>query len=168
MVWDGSTLYVTRQDRLLLADFYSSKLRKHQVTWLPCKVEALSIAAAVKHFSPFIIQSKHRSCVITDSQPCVQAVNKLCRGDFFASPRVPYYLTTVSRYQVSLQHLAGNANLTSNFASRNAPECHEPHCQICSFINRKFSCAWYLHSRNPRQYHAPTIHQQTSRVQHSK
>ena len=51
----GATLYVTRQDRLLLAGFFSSKLRKHQVTWLPCEVEALSIAAAVKDFSPFII-----------------------------------------------------------------------------------------------------------------
>ena len=98
-------------------------------------MEALSIAAAVKHFSPLIIQSKHRACVLTDSQPCVQAVNKLCRGEFFASPRVTSFLTTVSRFQVSLQHLAGNANLPSDFASRNAPECHEPHCQICSFIH---------------------------------
>ena len=31
----GATLYVTRQDRLRLAGFFSSKLRKHQVTWLP-------------------------------------------------------------------------------------------------------------------------------------
>jgi len=27
----GATLYVARQDRLLLAGFYSAKLRKHQV-----------------------------------------------------------------------------------------------------------------------------------------
>ena len=74
----GATLYVTRQDSLLLAGFFSPKLRKHQVTWLPCEVEALSIAAAIKHFSPFIIQSKHRACVLTDSQPCVLALQKLC------------------------------------------------------------------------------------------
>ena len=67
----GATLYVARNDRLHLAGFYSAKLRKHQVTWLPCEVEALSIAAAVKHLSPFIIQSNHRECVVTDSQPCV-------------------------------------------------------------------------------------------------
>lgn len=73
----GATLYITRQDHLL-AGFYSSKLCKHQVTWLPCEVEALSISAAVKHFSPFIIQSKHRTCVFTDSQSCVQALHKLC------------------------------------------------------------------------------------------
>ena len=131
----GATLYVTRQDRLHLAGCYSSKLRKNQVTWFPCEVGALSIAAAVKHFSPFIIQSKHRACVLTDSQPCVQALNKLCRGEFSASRRVTSFLTTVSRYQVSLQHFAGTANLPSDFASRNAPDCNEPQCQICSFVH---------------------------------
>ena len=29
---------------------------------LPCEIEALGIAAAVKHFSPYIVQSKHGSC----------------------------------------------------------------------------------------------------------
>ena len=131
----GATLYVTRNDRLHLAGFYSAKLRKHQVTWLPCEVEALTIAAAVKYFSPFIIHSKHCACVVIDSQLCFQAVNKLCRGEFSASPRVTSFLTTVSRYQVSLQHLAGSTNLASDFASRNAPECNAPHCQTCSFIH---------------------------------
>ena len=54
----GATLYVTRDHQLFLAGFFSAKLRKHQVTWLPCEVEALSIAAAVKHFCPLIIQSQ--------------------------------------------------------------------------------------------------------------
>ena len=67
----GATLYVSRACRLHLAGFYSGKLRKHQVTWLPCEVEALSIAAAVKYFSPFIIQSSHPTTVLTDSRPCV-------------------------------------------------------------------------------------------------
>ena len=118
----GATLYVTRNNHLHLAGFFSAKLRKHQVTWLPCEIEALCIAAAVKHFSPYIIQSKHHACVLTD------------RGEFYASPRVTSFLTTVSRYQVSLQHLAGKANLPSDFTSRNSPECNEPKCQICSFI----------------------------------
>ena len=81
----GATLYVTRDSRLYLAGFYSAKLRKHQVTWLPCEVEALSIAAAVKHFSQFIIQLQQPTTVLTDSKPCVQAIEKLCRGEFSAS-----------------------------------------------------------------------------------
>ena len=131
----GATFYVTRDSRLYLAGFYSAKLRKHQVTWLPCEVEALSIAAAVKHFSPFIIQSQQPTTVLTDSKPCVQAIEKLCRGEFPASPRVTSFLTTVSRYQVSLQHLAGKANLPSDFTSRNAPDCSESTCQICTFVH---------------------------------
>ena len=62
---------------------------------------------------------------------------KPCRN--FASPRVTSFLTTVSRYQVSLQHLAGTTNLPSDFASRNAPDCTEPNCQIRSFVHESES-----------------------------
>ena len=130
----GATLYVLRESRLYLAGFFSAKLRKHQVSWLPCEIEALSIAAAVKHFSPYIIQAEHTSYVLTDSKPCVQAIDKLARGEFSASPRVTSFLSTVSRFQVAIQHLAGSANLPSDFASRNAPDCESPTCQICAFI----------------------------------
>ena len=47
----GATLYVMRAGKLKLAGFFSAKLRGRQTTWLPCEIEALSIAAAVKHFS---------------------------------------------------------------------------------------------------------------------
>ena len=40
------TLYAHRNHQLLLARFFSAKLRKHQVTWLPCEVEALAIASS--------------------------------------------------------------------------------------------------------------------------
>ena len=51
----GATLYVTRNNKLQLAGFFSAKLRGRQVTWLSCEIEALSIAAAIKHFSSYII-----------------------------------------------------------------------------------------------------------------
>ena len=73
--------------------------------------------------------------MLTDSKPCVQAIDKLCRRECSASPRVTTFLTTVSRYQVSLQHLAGKVNLPSDFTSRNAPYCNEPNCQICTFVH---------------------------------
>ena len=123
-------MYVSRENKLLLAGSFSSKLRKHQVTWLPCEIEALSIAAAIKHFGPYIIQSTNNTCLLTDSKPCVQAVEKLCRGEFSASPRVTSFLSTVSR------NLNGSINIPSDFASCNASECTEPRCQICSFITQ--------------------------------
>lgn len=129
----GSTLYVTRNDRPRLAGFFSAKMKKHQINWLPCEVEALSIATSIKHFSPFIIQSDKRSCLLTDSKPCVQAFDKMCRGEFSASPRVTTFLSLVSRYQISIQHLKGTVNKPSDFQSRNAPDCNDPKCQICSF-----------------------------------
>ena len=51
----------------------SMQLRKHQVTLLPCEIEALAIAAAINHFAPHIIQSPHTTEVRTDSRPCLQA-----------------------------------------------------------------------------------------------
>ncbi|CAG2238456.1 unnamed protein product [Mytilus edulis] len=132
----GATLYINRDGKVSLAGFFSAKLRKHQVLWLPCEIEALSIAASVKHFSPFIIQSKLQANVLTDSKPCVQGFEKLCRGEFSASPRVTSFLSVVSRYQVSVNHLSGRANIPSDFASRNAPVCTEPNCQVCCFISR--------------------------------
>ena len=122
------------------------------------EVKVLSIAAAIKHFSPFITQSRHPACILTDSQPCVQAKNKLCWGEFSAIPCVTSFLTTISRYQHlsgNLQHLSGNANLPSDFASRNAPECNKPQHQIYSW---EFSCTWSPPSRYPKQHQAPTIH----------
>ena len=96
----------------------------------------MSLATATNHFSPYIIQSMKPACILTDSKPCVQAFEKLCRGEFSASPRVATFLSTVSWYQVSVRHVAGSAILPSDFASRNAPECDNPTCQVCSFVPR--------------------------------
>ena len=131
----GATLYVTRKGHTHLAGFFSAKLRKNQVNWLPCEVEALGIAAATKHFAPFITQATLPTTILTDSKPCVQAYQKLARGEFSASPRVTTFLSTISQYRVSVLHLAGSNNIPSDFASRNAPDCDEPRCQVCSFIS---------------------------------
>ena len=132
----GATLYVTRHGRTLLAGFFSAQIRKHQLGWLPCEIEALAIATAVKHFAPYITQSTSLACVLTDSKPCVQAFDKLGRGEFSASPRVTTFLSTISRYHVSVRHLAGSVNLPSDFSSRNAPACTDDACQVCSFVSR--------------------------------
>jgi hypothetical protein len=50
----GATLYVSRGEKLLLSGFFSAKLRSYQIPWLPCDIKALSIAVAVRHFSPYI------------------------------------------------------------------------------------------------------------------
>ena len=123
-----------RNNTLKLAGFFSAKLRERQIDWLPCEIEALSIAAAVKHFSAYIVQSNHTTSILTDSKPCVQAHEKLCRGEFSVSPRVSTFLSAVSRYQATVRHLAGSANVPSDFASRNAAVCVEQQCQVCTFI----------------------------------
>jgi hypothetical protein len=44
----------------------------------------------------------YRTCVLTDSKPCMQAFEKLCRGEFSSSPRVSTFIST---YQVSIRHV---------------------------------------------------------------
>ncbi|XP_067660624.1 uncharacterized protein [Haliotis asinina] len=131
----GATMYVVRNGKTKLAGFFSAKLKPRQVSWIPCEIEALSIAAAIRHFSPYLIQSRHKSHVLTDSKPCVLAFRKLCRGEFSTSPRVSTFLSVVSQYQATIDHLAGASNVPSDFASRNAPDCSDQSCQICSFID---------------------------------
>ena len=130
----GATMYILRDDDLLLAGFFNAKLRQHQITWLPCEIEALCIGAAIRHFSPYIIQSSQRCQVLTDSRPCVQAYDKLLRGEFSSSSRVTTFLSTLSRYQIQVQHISGAANLPSDFASRHPQSCLNQSCQICKFI----------------------------------
>ena len=96
-------------------------------------MEALAIAVATKHFSPYLIQSLHKACILTDSKPCVHAYEKLCRGEFSASPHVSTFLSTISRYQASVRHVSGSAILPSDFASRNAAPCEDKACQVCTF-----------------------------------
>ena len=131
----GATLYVKRGTSLLAAGFFSAKLCNNQARWLPCELEALAIAVAVRHWAPYIVQSDHQVHLLTDSKPCVQALEKLHKGQFSASPRVLTFLNVLCQYRIPLIHLAGDVNLPSDFTSRHPVECREPACQICEFAN---------------------------------
>ena len=80
----GATLFATRKDEKKVAEFFSFKLKEHQNKWLPCELEALAISTAASHFAPYIRESKFPTQILTDSKPCVQAWNKLQRGEFSA------------------------------------------------------------------------------------
>lgn len=128
----GSALYVVRGNRRKLAGYFNAKRHGHQVSWLPCEVEALSIGCSIRHFGPQITQSVHRTKVYTDSKPCVDAYRKLCRGQFSASPRVTTFLSIASRYNVEIAHIPGSQNTLSDFISRHPLECSG--CQVCEFV----------------------------------
>ena len=130
----GATLYAVRDGKQLLAGFYNCKLPEFQTRWLPCEVEGLAIATALNHFSPVIIQSHQKPQVITDSKPCVEAVQKLRRGQFSASARLSSFLSSVSRYQAEIVHISGAANLPADFESRHPTHCDQPQCAICKFV----------------------------------
>ena len=109
--------------------------------WYPCELEALAIASAVNNFSTYARESIHPLQVLTDSKPCVQAFDKLCKGHFSASARVSTFLSTLSSYNVSVHHTLGKDNPLSDFNSRNPVPCCDQLCQICKFQRHyKLSC----------------------------
>ena len=118
-----ATLYVLRDNKLHLAGFFNARLRKHQVTWLPCEVVALAIATVVNHFVPYIFQANQRTHVLTDSRPYVLVYQKLCCGEFSNSACVTAFLSTISSFQLTIDHLVGAANLPSDFSSPNPLSC---------------------------------------------
>ena len=131
----AANMYIKTKNGLTLAGCYSARLKIHQRLWLPCEVEALAISAALHHYSPYIIQSDKHTHILTDSKPCVQALQKLQRGEFSNSPRVATFVSTASRYNVAVHHLSGYRNLHADFASRHPTECGEDKCQVCDFIH---------------------------------
>ena len=130
----GAVLYIIRDSKMLLGGFFSAKLKTHQVKWLPCEIEALAIASSVNHWAPYIIENNHTVQLLTDSRPCVQAFTKLGRGEFSSSARVSSFLSSLSRHNVTLQYIPGDANAPADFQSRNPADCTNLACQICKFV----------------------------------
>ena len=129
-------LFLLRNGNLKLGGYFSSKLTIYQQKWLPCEVEALAISSAVNHWGPYILESQLPCQLLSDSKPCIQAFGKLQRGCFSSSARITTFLSSLSRYNVTLQHIAGSANLPADFLSRSPMQCDFANCQICNFIER--------------------------------
>jgi hypothetical protein len=130
----GSVLFIRRDGKLKIGGYFSAKLTVWQQKWLPCEVEALAISLAVSHWGPHILESQHPCQILSDSKPCVQAYGKLQRGCFSTSARISAFLSSLSRYNITLQHIAGSKNLPADYLSRSPMECVYRDCQICMFI----------------------------------
>ena len=130
----GAVLYAIRDKKPLLAGHFNSKLPTFQRRWIPCEIEGVAIGIALNHFAPYLRESKHKPIVLTDSKACVQAVQKLQRGEYSASSRLTTFLSAVSRFGVEVKHIQGSSNVLADYISRNPVPCNEVKCQICSFI----------------------------------
>ena len=137
----GSTLYIKRGTKMFVAGFFSAKIGKHQLLWLPCEIEALCINLAINSFSNFIRESKHTTKVLTDSKACVQAFAKLSQGGFSISPRISSFLMNLNALNVSLNHVTGSSIRLTDFGSRNPVECPDESCQVCQFVNEHVNIA---------------------------
>ena len=129
----GATLFVKREN-LRVAGYFSAKINKFQVPWLPCEIEALGINLAITAFAQVIRESKHITKFLTDSKPCVQAFEKLSKGGFSLSPRISSFLMNLNAHNIAIEHVKGSSIKMTDFASRNPVACPDQNCQVCKFV----------------------------------
>ena len=131
----GSTLYIRRGPKLLIAGIFISKIGNHQLLLLPCEIEALCINLSISSFSHFIRESRNQTKFLTDTKACVQAFEKLSRGGFSISPRLSSFLMNLNSLNVSVNQVSGSSIKFTDFGSRNLISCADQNCQVCKFVN---------------------------------
>ena len=137
----GGTLYIKRGDKFYIGGFFSAKVKKQQLLWLPCEIEALGINLSINHFSNFIRESKHCTKILTDSKACVQAFNILSQGGFSLSPRISSFLMNLNSMNLTINHISGSSIPLTDFSSRNPVECTDKSCQLCQFVTEHLDIA---------------------------
>ena len=85
----AATLYVHQNGSRLLAGFFSAKFCKHQVTWLPCEIEALAIGAELDILLPTTFNPHTRPRY---SLTLVFKRTKSSRGEIILSYRKSHHL----------------------------------------------------------------------------
>ena len=78
-------------------------------------MEVPSVVTGVKHFAAYIRESIRPLKVLSYSKPRVQAYSRLCHDHFSALARV----STLSSYNVTLQHIPEKENVSSDYSSCN-------------------------------------------------
>lgn len=133
----GAVIHVVRNGELHLGGYFSAKLKPYQQRWLPCEVEGIAISAAVQNWSKLIHESQHYTQVLSDSKPCIQAYNKLKRGQFSSSSRVTAFLSTLANHRITLHHIEDKSNTGADYQSRHPVTCEMSNCQMCRFIENE-------------------------------
>ena len=134
----GSVLYVKRGSAVHLAGFCSAKIKKYQLLWLSCEIEALGINLAINSFSHYTRESQHTTNFFTDSKVCVQAFEKLSKGGLSLSPN---YLMNLNSLNVSTNHIRGSDIPLTDWCNRNPITCPDNNCQICEYVKERVDIA---------------------------
>ena len=119
----------------LLGGHFSCRVNKHQKNWYPCEGEALAARLVIKHFSPFLKESRFPVIHHVDNMPTVQAWKRSKRGAFSTSARISAFLSGLSALDIELVYTPGQEMKSSDYNSRHPVTCNERRCQICEFAN---------------------------------
>ncbi|CAC5393426.1 unnamed protein product [Mytilus coruscus] len=121
----------------LVKQRYGTELRSKTLASLKPEISQALDSLLDEIHSATDAKSKLQANVLTDSKPCVQGFEKLCRGEFSASPRVTSFLSVVKPIPGQRQSFIWSCKYSIRLCKqKRTPVCTEPNCQVCCFISR--------------------------------
>ena len=133
----GHTVYAIINQKKLPVAFHSQKLSENHQKWMACELEALAFSSAIHAEYELLKECKKPVIISPDSKTVADAVKKIQKGNYSASPRIQSLITNINRIPIVVQLASGKnqQNISSDYQSRHPSNCNTEHCSICNFVN---------------------------------
>lgn len=133
----GHTVYAIINQKKIPVAFHSVKLSENHQKWMACELEALAFSCAINAEYELLKECKKPIIISPDSKTVADAVKKIQKGHYSASPRIQSLITNINRIPIIVQLASGktNQNVSSDYQSRHPSKCETQHCSICNFVN---------------------------------
>ena len=132
----GHTVYAIKNGKKLPVAFHSVKLSQNHQKWQACELEALAFSCAINAEYDLLKECKKPIILSPDSKTVADAVKKIQKGSYSASPRIQSFISNINRLPIIVQLASGktNQNQSSDYQSRHPSTCVAEHCSICNFV----------------------------------
>ena len=132
----GHTVYAIKNDKKLPVAFHSVKLSDNHQKWQACELEALAFSCAIHSEYNLLKECKKPIILSPDSKTVADAVKKIQKGSYSASPRIQSFISNINRIPIIVQLASGktNQNQSSDYQSRHPSTCTTEHCSVCNFV----------------------------------
>lgn len=133
----GWVLYTLRNGKNLPVQFCSAKLSDYMQCWHPCEKEGIGAVLSIDQCRHWINESLHKTTVLADNKPVVEAANMMRLGRSSKSPRLQSLLASVNRSNIQFMHSSAKAgdHVVPDRLSRMKRTCGAKDCQVERFLD---------------------------------
>ena len=133
----GWVLYTQRDGKNLPVQFCSAKLSDYMQRWHPCEKEGIGAVLSIEQTRHWINESHHKTLVLADNKPVVEAANMMRLGRSSKSPRLQSLLASVNRSNIQFMHSSAKAgeHVVPDRLSRMKRTCGAKDCQVERFLD---------------------------------